>query len=131
MEKAGAGQPAGLGEKRQRYGFFTNEDRRHLDDLMIANRGDHMFVVVNAACKEGDIAHMRAGLPNIARWMRSRPRAAGAAGAGLRGGARSHRAGRAPIMKFMDVGIFTSDFDELWISRSGYTGEDGYEISVQ
>ncbi|MEL7257735.1 MAG: glycine cleavage system aminomethyltransferase GcvT, partial [Pseudomonadota bacterium] len=52
----------GLGEKRQRYGFFTNETGGILDDLMLTNRGDHLLVVVNAACKDDDIAHMKAGL---------------------------------------------------------------------
>ena len=51
-----------LADGRQRYGFFTNEAGGILDDLMIANRGDHLFVVVNAACKDADIAHMRAKL---------------------------------------------------------------------
>ena len=53
----------GLGEGRQRYGFFTNAAGGILDDLMLANRGDHIFMVVNAACKEADIAHMHAHLP--------------------------------------------------------------------
>ncbi|HAR54445.1 MAG TPA: glycine cleavage system aminomethyltransferase GcvT, partial [Roseovarius nubinhibens] len=53
---------AGLASGRQRYGFFTNEAGGIMDDLMLANRGDHLFVVVNAACKEADIAHMRAHL---------------------------------------------------------------------
>ena len=51
-----------LGEGRQRYALFTNDDGGIIDDLMVANRGDHLFLVVNAACKEGDIAHMRAHL---------------------------------------------------------------------
>ena len=46
----------GLAEGRQRYGFFTNDSGGILDDLMIANRGDHLFLVVNAACKADDIA---------------------------------------------------------------------------
>ena len=50
----------GPGAMRQRYGMFTNDAGGILDDLMMANRGDHMFVVVNAACKDADIAHMRA-----------------------------------------------------------------------
>ena len=53
----------GLPEGRQRYAFFTDEHGGILDDLMVANRGDHLFVVVNAACKEDDIALMKAGLP--------------------------------------------------------------------
>jgi len=53
---------AGLAEGRQRYGLFTNEQGGIEDDLMIANRGDHLFLVVNAACKEADVARLRAGL---------------------------------------------------------------------
>ena len=52
----------GLKEGRQRYGFFTDENGCILDDLMITNRGDHLFVVVNASCKDADVAHMKAHL---------------------------------------------------------------------
>ncbi|SLN28515.1 Aminomethyltransferase [Roseovarius gaetbuli] len=119
----------GLGEMRQRYGFFTNDEGGILDDLMLANRGDHMFVVVNAACKVGDIAHMRAGLPGCeVEEITDRALLA------LQGpAAEAVLEGMVPgvaATRFMDVGIFASEFGELWISRSGYTGEDGYEISV-
>lgn len=119
-----------LGEKRQRYGFLTNEEGGIRDDLMLANRGDHMFAVVNAACKEADIAHMKAGLPAGVQVAEQRDRALLA----LQGPAAEEVlepiAPGCDIMRFMDVGIFTSEFGELWVSRSGYTGEDGYEISV-
>lgn len=116
-------------EGRQRYGFFTNDQGGILDDLMFANRGDHLFVVVNAACKEADIAHMRAGLPGIeveeitdrALLALQGPKAEAALEALVPGVAE---------MMFMDVAVLDSSFGELWISRSGYTGEDGYEISV-
>ena len=118
-----------LGEKRQRYGFFTNAEGGILDDLMMTNRGDHMLVVVNAACKEADIAHMKAGLEGV-EVAEQRDRALLA----LQGPAAEEVlepvAPGCDIMKFMDTGIFNSDFGELWVSRSGYTGEDGYEISV-
>ena len=56
----------GLAEGRQRYGFFTNDQGGILDDLMFANRGDHIFMVVNAARKEADIDHLRDNLePDI------------------------------------------------------------------
>ena len=52
----------GLGEGRQRYALFTDDDGGILDDLMVANRGDHLLLVVNAACKADDIAHLQAHL---------------------------------------------------------------------
>ncbi|MFA0697640.1 glycine cleavage system aminomethyltransferase GcvT, partial [Vibrio sp. 10N.222.49.C9] len=52
-----------LASGNQRYAFFTNEQGGIMDDLMVANLGDHLFVVVNAACKEQDIAHLQANLP--------------------------------------------------------------------
>ena len=55
----------GLGVDRQRYGFFTNDAGGIMDDLMLANRGDHIFVVVNAGCKTADIAHMKANLSGV------------------------------------------------------------------
>jgi aminomethyltransferase len=119
----------GLAGGRQRYGVFTSDAGGILDDLMLANRGDHMFVVVNAACKADDAAHMRAGLPGVeVEEITDRALMA------LQGpAAESVLAALVPevaAMRFMDVGIFASAFGALWISRSGYTGEDGFEISV-
>jgi len=118
-----------LGEGRQRYGFFTNEDGGILDDLMIANRGDHLFVVVNAACKDADIAHMQANLDCEIEIIENRSLLA------LQGPAAEDVFGaivpEAAEMRFLDVSIVSSVFGDLWISRSGYTGEDGYEISVE
>ena len=56
----------GVAQGRQRYGIFTNETGGILDDLMFANRGDHLFVVINAACKDADVAHMRMHLGDVA-----------------------------------------------------------------
>lgn len=119
----------GLGEKRQRYGFFTNEQGGILDDLMLANRGDHLFVVVNAACKAADIAHMRAHLTECTIEEITDRALLALQGPASEAVLEAFVPGTA-AMTFMDVGIFASDFGELWISRSGYTGEDGYEISV-
>src|SRR6056297_3987531 len=121
---------AGLPEGRQRYGFFTNDQGGILHDLMLANRGDHLFVVVNAACKQADIAHMQTGLSdctieeisNRALLALQGPQAE-AVLADMVPGARD--------MRFMDVATFASPYGELWVSRSGYTGEDGFEISVE
>ncbi|WP_111733514.1 glycine cleavage system aminomethyltransferase GcvT [Roseovarius amoyensis] len=119
----------GLGEMRQRYGIFTDEGGGILDDLMIANRRDHLFLVVNAACKGDDIAHMRANLPGVeVEELTERALLA------LQGPAADAVLGAilpdVAAMRFMDLAIMASDYGELWLSRSGYTGEDGYEISV-
>ncbi|MDE9451290.1 glycine cleavage system aminomethyltransferase GcvT [Aliiroseovarius sp. Z3] len=119
-----------LAEGRQRYGLFTNDDGGILDDLMIANRGDHLFLVVNAGCKEADIAHMRAHLTDCEVEVID-DRALLALQGPAAETALSRLVPSAKDMKFMDVAVTGSDFGELWISRSGYTGEDGYEVSVR
>lgn len=120
----------GLAQGRQRYGLFTDPSGGILDDLMIANKGDHLFLVVNAACKAADIAHLRANLPGDVSVAPVEDRALLA----LQGpGAEPAFAALCPEaadMRFMDVADLDSEFGKLWVSRSGYTGEDGYEISV-
>ncbi|MCU0802082.1 MAG: glycine cleavage system aminomethyltransferase GcvT [Rhodobacteraceae bacterium] len=119
---------AGVKEGRQRYGLFTNDAGGIMDDLMFANRGDHLFVVVNAACKAADIAHMTAHLGAQVRPVTDRALLA------LQGpqaeAAFARIVPQVAAMRFMDVAVLDSAFGELWVSRSGYTGEDGFEISV-
>lgn len=115
---------------RQRYGMLTNETGGILDDLMFANRGDHIFVVVNAGCKAADIAHMTAQLSAVCEVVPVTDRALLA----LQGPrAQSVLAQLLPdvtSMRFMDVATVDWGGGALWISRSGYTGEDGFEISI-
>ena len=120
---------AGLAEGRQRYAFFTNDAGGILDDLMVANRGDHLFLVVNAACKEADFAHLTAGLPDCDLGMVN-DRALLALQGPAAEAALARLVPDVVEMRFMDVAIRQWDTAELWISRSGYTGEDGFEISV-
>ncbi len=119
----------GLKEGRQRYGFFTADNGGILDDLMITNRGDHLLVVVNAACKDADLAHMKAHLPGCEITL-PEDRALLA----LQGPrAESVLAGLWPEvanMKFMDVCDASLHDVPCIVSRSGYSGEDGFEISV-
>ena len=121
---------ASLPQGRQRYGLFTNDEGGILDDLMFANRGDHLFLVVNAACKAQDVAHMQANLSDVAEVIHITDRGLLALqGPGAEAALEPLVPGVA-AMKFMDVAILDSAFGEVWVSRSGYTGEDGYEISV-
>jgi aminomethyltransferase len=114
----------------QRYALFTNEQGGVLDDLMVSNGGDHLFVVVNAACKEQDVEHMRRHIGDRCRIEVLGDRALLA----LQGPAAVTVMGRlAPEtakMIFMQSGKVTLAGAECYISRSGYTGEDGFEISV-
>ncbi|MFL9503581.1 glycine cleavage system aminomethyltransferase GcvT [Rhodopseudomonas palustris] len=117
---------AGLAEGRQRYGLFTNEQGGILDDLMFANRGDHLFVVVNAARKGHDIPHMAAHLGAVAEVIAVTDRALLALQGPQAETVLARLVPETAAMRFMDVGIF----GEIWVSRSGYTGEDGFEISL-
>jgi len=119
----------GLAEGRQRYGLLMLPDGGVADDLMFANRGDHLLLVVNGAMKHADMEILRAGLPGQSVEMLD-----GRALLALQGPlAETVLEAMVPgvaAMKFMDVRSFDWNDADLWISRSGYTGEDGYEISV-
>ncbi|MDJ1015021.1 MAG: glycine cleavage system aminomethyltransferase GcvT [Paracoccaceae bacterium] len=119
----------GLPEGRQRYALFTNDAGGIMDDLMVANRGDHLFVVVNAACKAADLAHMRAHLTGC-EIEEITDRALLALQGPKAEAVLARLAPGVAAMRFMDVGVFDWDGVALWVSRSGYTGEDGYEVSV-
>ncbi len=122
---------AGLGEGRQRYALFTSAAGGILDDLMVANRGDHLFLVVNAARADHDIAHLKGGLGDAGvRVDVVTDRALVALQGPASEAALATVAPDAAGMRFMDVAVLASAFGDLWVSRSGYTGEDGYEISV-
>lgn len=119
-----------LAEGRQRYALFTNDKGGILDDLMVANRGDHLFVVVNAACKADDIAHMTAKLSGSCTVEPVTGRALLALQGPKAEAALARLVPGVAAMRFMDVATQDWNGAELWISRSGYTGEDGFEISV-
>ena len=116
----------GLAPWRQRYGMLTNDAGGILDDLMVAHRGDHYLIVVNAACKAADFVHFQAGLEGVGKVTLRSDRALLALQGPLAEGALAQIIPGVADMRFMDVQIF----GDIWVSRSGYTGEDGFEISV-
>jgi aminomethyltransferase len=120
----------GLETGRQRYGLFTNDAGGILDDLMFAERGEDLFVVVNAACKEADVAHMRAHLSAVAEVDVIEDRALLALQGPAAELALSSLIPAVSAMRFMDVLTASTVFGEIWISRSGYSGEDGFELSI-
>ena len=129
MEKLVPVDLLGLTEGRQRYAMFTNQDGGILDDLMITNAGDHWFVVVNAACKQQDIALMRDGLGDgVTIEVLDRALLALQGPAAARVLARF--APQSAEMIFMTAARLDIDGVDCFVSRSGYTGEDGYEIST-
>ncbi len=120
----------GLGVDKQRYGLLLTDEGTIIDDLMFVNRGDHLFLIVNGACKAGDIAHMQAHigtrcqvkpLPEQALLALQGPQAVTALQRLVPG---------VQALVFMTGGAFTWQGTPLYITRSGYTGEDGFEISV-
>ncbi len=120
----------GLEDGRQRYGLFTNDAGGIEDDLMFARRGEDLFVVVNAACKDADIARMKTALePEIQVTAITDRALIAVQGPGAEAAVASLDPAAAG-MTFMDVRDLSLNGIDIWASRSGYTGEDGYEISV-
>ena len=120
----------GLAVGKQRYGLLLNEDGGIIDDLMFFNRGDDIFVIVNGACKVGDMAHIQQKIgsrcevipmPEMALLALQGPQAVTAL---------SRLAPDVEQLVFMTGGRFSVAGCDCFLTRSGYTGEDGFEISV-
>ncbi|MBH1957965.1 MAG: glycine cleavage system aminomethyltransferase GcvT [Burkholderiales bacterium] len=123
-----------LAPGRQRYGLLLNDAGGIIDDLMFFNRdhanGGDLFVIVNGACKAGDIAHIQARIgqrcevipmPEMALLALQGPQAVTAL---------QRLAPGVEQLVFMTGGRFTVAGCDCFLTRSGYTGEDGFEISV-
>jgi len=115
----------------QRYALFTDENGGVLDDLMVANAGDHFFLVVNGACKYQDLAHLKAHLGDECTIESLFDSHALIALQGPRAvEVLSRFAAEVKDMKFMQFRPVQISGIACYVSRSGYTGEDGFEISI-
>jgi aminomethyltransferase len=119
----------GLAAGRLRYAYFTNARGGILDDVMVANRGDHFLIVVNAACKATDEAHLRAQLGKECEVERL-DRALIALQGPKAEAVLAVLAPECSDMRFMDVRTLTLMGADCIVARSGYAGEDGFEIST-
>ena len=120
----------GLQAGKQRYGLLLNDEGGIIDDLMFVNRGADLFVIVNGACKAGDIAHIQARIGQRCDVIPMPERALLALQGPQAVAALSRLVPGVEKLVFMTGAEFTWNGATLFITRSGYTGEDGFEISV-
>jgi aminomethyltransferase len=130
LERLMPGDFVNAADMKPKYSLLLEEDGGIVDDLMVTRRGEDFYVVVNGATKHGDIAYMERHLPGevVIDHMKEQallalqgPRAAEVLETIISG---------VGGLGFMQGGPFNWQGRTLWISRSGYTGEDGFEISV-
>lgn len=130
LEKLVPGDISALAEGKQRYSLLLAEDGGILDDLMITRAPMGLYVVVNGAVKWDDIAHLREFLPDEVNISHLEDRALLALQGPKAVDALKRIVPGVDKLFFMEAGSFFWGLEPLWISRSGYTGEDGFEISI-
>ncbi len=130
LETLVPGDIAALTTGRTRYTMFTNDKGGILDDLMVTQQGEYLYLVVNAGCKDADIAHMQSKLSSMCEIKVMEDRALLALQGPKSAEVLSRFAAPARHMDFMSSAKLHISDIECFITRSGYSGEDGYEISV-
>ncbi|NQV45430.1 MAG: glycine cleavage system aminomethyltransferase GcvT [Rhodospirillales bacterium] len=130
LEKLVPGDITALQSGRTRYTMFTNENGGILDDLMVTQHGDYLYLVINAACKDADIQHLRNNLPDNCELEILEDRALLALQGPKAANVMSRYSPAARHMTFMSATELHIADIPCFITRSGYTGEDGFEISA-
>ncbi len=130
LERLAVGDLLGLRAGRQRYTLLTNEAGGILDDLMVARLPDRLHLVVNAGRTEHDATHLRTHLPANLRFTHHEDRALLALQGPLAAEVLGRLAPAAAALRFMAVAEFAVAGVPALVSRSGYTGEDGFEIAL-
>ena len=120
----------GLGLHKQRYGLLLNDEGGIIDDMMFVNRGEDIFVIVNGACKHGDLAHIQQRIGSRCTIEPQFDRALLALQGPQAVTALQRLVPGVEQLVFMTGMAFNLDGADLYITRSGYTGEDGFEISL-
>ena len=120
----------GLGVHKQRYGLLLNDEGGIIDDLMFVNRGEDIFVIVNGACKHGDLAHIQQRIGSRCTIEPQFDRALLALQGPQAVTALTRLLPGVEQLVFMTGMAAAWEGAELYVTRSGYTGEDGFEISL-